>query len=260
MAKSRRKSKKSRRMRLNKSRKNFGYKVYGGSNPGNIDSISPTIKKNLLEDLKIVENVVLSAKDGGADVNIDITRFTQKRYSCGSGLFNRTKNKFCELIKTYMYFLLIRFMNDNAYFNKYKYILGLKFTNHIAIYDTGIKDEFKNASNNNIDNLISGIRNKNNYQYIQLLNDQIKQLLNDQIKRLIKHNNANFENNDEGYVESNTYLQQQSEDNLVSQKIKKILTSLVELTSGGEKTKKLEISNPNFEAWERLNKKNWGNW
>ena len=49
------KSKKSRRRMLNKqSRKNIGYKVYGGSNPENIesiDNISPTIQKKLLKEL-----------------------------------------------------------------------------------------------------------------------------------------------------------------------------------------------------------------
>ena len=43
MAKSRRKLKKSRRRRLNKSRKNFGYKVYGGN-------ISSSIRGSLIKD------------------------------------------------------------------------------------------------------------------------------------------------------------------------------------------------------------------
>jgi len=146
-----RKLKKSRRYK--KSRKNITYKLYGGEY--DTQELSSSLLKNLNNDLsnvnKFIENSMYYDEQetddtGNTTVRNDNTtmnnnqesllqEISKKRYSCrdrGGWLITfNGRNNYCELIKTLMYFVLIRYMNDDIYNNyNYKETFFKKFREH----------------------------------------------------------------------------------------------------------------------------------
>jgi len=181
MAKTRRRSNKSKKCR--KSRKN---KLYGGVAPTDSNTLSDSIKNDIKKDLEIVKAVVnhVSISDEPT-TTIDVSRFSPWfRYSCKSNIH-------CELIKAYMYAMLVRYhKNQRDRSNFYnKYITHLEKSNIIDGQNTVLTTTKLEGFNNNFTSIEGKLYKRINNQ--KIYGDLIMELINGCRERLQNVNNWN---------------------------------------------------------------------
>jgi len=180
MAKSIRRSNKSKKLkksrRYKKSRKNITYKLYGGTNEGDINTISPEIQKKLFEDLAHAITALNEPQNQVLHLNKLIST---NRYSCRSGLF---KNKYCELIKAFMYLMLVRCMSGETYIKSihikknetYGTYFFKKFESHISYCSELISQYRKLKENIKKEELQQNFNNGRNDHFIEETIEELK--------------------------------------------------------------------------------------
>jgi len=106
------KSRKSKKCR--KSRKNFRYKHRGGTVDEPNHELSSSISRSIITDLEKMEEIVFGYGRRNIQSLMHFAPMVIPRYSCKG-------NNFCELIKAYIYFILIHFNSSYVILIEFNY-------------------------------------------------------------------------------------------------------------------------------------------